>query len=305
MKPCSENQEWKTACFQLKRKITSRLGQLTNSRRQISRLVKDLLDVFEKGKSIHEIVLTWLLNFFSKEVVVRTLQPNPTQPIPTPKNPFYILIYVFVADVSGQKQAESEVIVQIPAAYPLAYVAIFLISKYPSLKPILVARFAKNCPWIVPFYISPKTEDAMKKMGYKRTEDTKWEEQFRYIERQSGILAVYAAMTTHQLNPRAVAGMELTPYGLANAWRWAARCLNHVASGEIEVAMMATFLEVANQALLKVYGRQAVKLVTVALGEEWSRQVERGPATGRLEVMKDEFQRTGRIGEEGFGGFVP
>ena len=206
---------------------------------------------------------------------------------------------------SGQKQAESEVVVQIPAAYPLAYVSIFLISKYASLKPILLARFAKNCPWTVPFYTSPETEEAMKKMGYKRTEDAKWEEQSRYIERQSGILAVYVAMTTHQLNPRAVAGTELSPYGLANAWRWAARCLNHVASGEIEVAMMATFLEVANQALLRGYGRQAVKLVRVAFREEWSRQVEKGPARGRLEIMRDEFERVGRIGEEGFGGFVP
>jgi len=239
----------------------------------------------------------WLLNFFSKEVVVRS--PLSRQ------NTFYILIYIFAADVSGQKQAESEVIVQIPAAFPLAYVSIFLISKFPSLKPILLARFAKNCPWTVPFYTSPQSEDAMKKMGYKRTEDSKWEEQSRYIERQSGILAVYAAMTTHQLSPRAVAGTELTPYGLANAWRWVARCLNHVAGGEIEVAMMATFLEVANQAILRVYGRQAVKLVMVALGEEWSRQVERGPAKGRLEIMKDEFERTGRIGEEGFGSFVP
>jgi len=39
LKACSENPTWKKACFELKRKITSRLGQLTNSRRQISRLV--------------------------------------------------------------------------------------------------------------------------------------------------------------------------------------------------------------------------------------------------------------------------
>jgi nucleoporin GLE1 len=175
-------------------------------------------------------------------------------------------------------------------------------SKYPGLRAILLARFAKNCPWTVPFYDDPKTEEQMKRMGYKRMEDDKWEEQTRYIERQSGILATYAALTTHTLSAKA--GIP-TPYPLSFAWRWAARSLNHPAGGEIEAAMMATFLEVTNQALVKGYGRQAYKLVRVAVGGEWVAAVVKGPARGRLEVMGDEFSRTGRIGEEGFGVFVP
>lgn len=47
-------------------------------------------------------------------------------------------------------------VVQIPSAYPLAFVCVFLMSKYPSLKDILLARFAKNSPWTVPFYEEPK-----------------------------------------------------------------------------------------------------------------------------------------------------
>ena len=85
-----------------------------------------------------ETVLTWLLNFFSKQVIV----PPPTRLLHLPTNP--------------QKQAESEVVVQIPSAYPLAYVCVFLMSRYPSLKAILLARFAKKCPWTVPFYQEPK-----------------------------------------------------------------------------------------------------------------------------------------------------
>ena len=82
--------------------------------------------------------------------------------------------------------------------------------------------------------------------------------------------------------------------------------MNHVAGNEIEIAMMATFLEVGNQALLRIYKRQAVKLVRTAVGGEWvGVGIARGPATGRLEIMKDEFERVGRIGEEGFGSFVP
>ena len=145
----------------------------------------------------------------------------------------------------------------------------------------------------------------MKRMGYKRMEDGKWEETTRYIERQSGILAVWTAMTTHRLNPRAISqDAEVHPFPLGNAWRWAARTLNHQATNEIECAMMATFLEVVNQQFLPVYRRQGYKLITLAVSGHWTGGI-RGPAVGRLEIMRDEFQRTGRIGEQGFGSFVP
>jgi len=142
-------------------------------------------------------------------------------------------------------------------------------------------------------------------MGYKRTEDGKWEETTRYIERQSGIFAVWAAMSTHRLNPRAPdQESEGHPFPLSNAWRWVARTLNHEATNEIECAMMATFLEIVSQSFIQKYGRQGQKIVQLAVGGKWVGQI-RGPAAGRLEIMREEFQRTGRIGEEGFGAFVP
>ena len=145
----------------------------------------------------------------------------------------------------------------------------------------------------------------MKRMGYKRTEDGKWEEITRYIERQSGIFAVWIAMTTHQLSPKALGHeADVQPFPMAYAWRWVARTLNHPATNEIECAMMATFLEVVNQHFLRTYKRQAQKIVSLAVSAQWIRGI-RGPAVGRLEIMRDEFQRTGRIGEEGFGAFVP
>ena len=191
-------------------------------------------------------------------------------------------------------------------------------SRYASLKAILLARFAKNCPWTVPFYEEPKvapphphaltnlqTEESMKRMGYKRGEDDKWEETTRYIERQSGIFAVWIAMTTHQLNAKALTqDAEERPFPLSNAWRWASRTLNHRATNEIECAMMATFLEVVNVTFVQRYGRQGRKIVEVATGGEWTGEV-RGPAVGRLEIMREEFYKNGRIGEEGFGAFVP
>jgi nucleoporin GLE1 len=145
----------------------------------------------------------------------------------------------------------------------------------------------------------------MKLMGYKRIDDGKWEETTRYIERQSGIFAVWTAMTTHQLNPRAVSqDAETHPFPLKNAWLWAARSLNHQATCEIECAMMATFLEVVNQQFLRTYRRQGQKLINLAVSGQWAGGI-RGPAVGRLEIMRDEFRRTGKIGEEGFGAFVP
>ena len=145
----------------------------------------------------------------------------------------------------------------------------------------------------------------MKRMGYKRDEDGKWEETTRYIERQSGIFAVWTAMTTHRLNPQALnQGVELNPFPLSNAWKWASRTLSHHATNEIECAMMATFLEVVNQVFMATYKRQGLKVVRLAVSDRWIREIK-GPATGRLEIMRDEFLRSGRIGEEGFGSFVP
>jgi len=206
------------------------------------------------------------------------------------------------------------VIVQIPSAYPLAFVCVFLMTKYPPLSEILVARFAKNSPWTVPYYDEPmvlptlgshsnyQTEEAMKRMGYKRTDDGKWEEQTRYIERQSGIFAVWAAMSTHELPKTQESPVH--PFPVSYAWRWAARTLNHPARNEIECAMMATFLEVVNQKLLRVYGRQARKVISLAVSQQWIGQL-RGPAVGRLEIMRDEFAKKGKIGDDDFGAFVP
>ena len=145
----------------------------------------------------------------------------------------------------------------------------------------------------------------MKRMGYKRTEEGKWEEITRYIERQSGIFAVWISMTTHELNPKALGqDAQVQPFPIAYAWRWAARTLNHQATNEIECAMMATFLEVVNQQFLRAYKRQGQKIVRLAVSEQWIGGIK-GPAAGRLEIMRDEFLRVGRIGEEGFGAFVP
>ena len=144
----------------------------------------------------------------------------------------------------------------------------------------------------------------MKRMGYKRTEEGKWEETTRYIERQSGILAVWVAMTTHTLTAKATAADgNNRPFPLSNAWRWAARILNHKATSEIECAMMATFLEVANQHILMTYQRQGQKLVALAVDKSWVGQIG-GPAVGRLEIIRDEFYRKGKYGEDDFGGFV-
>jgi len=142
-------------------------------------------------------------------------------------------------------------------------------------------------------------------MGYKRTDEGKWEETTRYIERQSGIFAVWVAMTTHRLNPKAPSQeAEEHPFPLSNAWRWAARTLNHRARNEIECAMMATFLEVGSRAFLQNYERQGRKIILLAVSEQWIGGMK-GPAVGRLEIMKEDFQRTGKVGEEGFGAFVP
>ena len=65
-----------------------------------------------------------------------------------------------------KKQAESEVVVQIPSAYPLAFICVFLMARYPPLKEILLARFAKNCPWTIPYYEEPQVNSTEEAIAY-------------------------------------------------------------------------------------------------------------------------------------------
>jgi len=50
-------------------------------------------------------------------------------------------------------QAENEVLAKAEAAFPLAKLVIGLMLRgHAALGEILIARFVKKCPWVLPFY---------------------------------------------------------------------------------------------------------------------------------------------------------
>jgi nucleoporin GLE1 len=82
-------------------------------------------------------------------------------------------------------------------AFPLAQVAITLISSHPIFQQILQGRFFKQCPYTIPLYIKRipgEDEDGFRKrLRYKKRDD-EWESEEQYNERICGIFAVYCAI---------------------------------------------------------------------------------------------------------------
>lgn len=130
------------ACFQAKRSITPKIGQLTSSRSAISRIIQQLDELL---KSIQQLVTSsssqapqggaessssggggeayvWALNHLSKSLI---------------------------------KQAETEVTAKLGTAYPLGRVVVGLLLRgHVKLGSVLMARLVKKCFWITGYWPS-------------------------------------------------------------------------------------------------------------------------------------------------------
>lgn len=118
----SQNPAWRKACFQAKRAITPKIGQLTSSASAIARITAQLDDVLSSmrapppaGPGAPE-PYTWTLNHLAKALV---------------------------------KQAETEVTAKLGTAYPLARVVVGLLLRgHTELGDVLMARLVKKCFWV-------------------------------------------------------------------------------------------------------------------------------------------------------------
>ncbi|EEB08682.1 RNA export factor Gle1 [Schizosaccharomyces japonicus yFS275] len=254
-KPVAENKEWKNYCISQKRKITPRIGQVTPSQAQIARITSNLHETFTAAKSQNETVYRWVLNFFCKGVV---------------------------------RQAEAEVSVNTVSAYPLASVCLKLCAMHPSLFDMLIARLQKKCPWVIPYVYDTTTEEGMKKAGFKRMSDGRWEQHTTYNERQCGIFAVYAAMIALDTS--------LAPAG----WKFFARILNitpppvqmiqtSLERGQTICAIVTTFLDVAGKAMIRLYKRQAEKLIIAACSEGYVGKQGGQSQYARLRIVGEDW----------------
>lgn len=261
LKPVSENAAWRTFCFQNKRKITPKCGQLTNSRQQITRITKDLEEIIKTSKEIATTVYHWILNFLSKAVI---------------------------------KQAETEVTVNLYSAYPLATVCVFLMSNHSDLVDILLARFAKKCPYTIPYLnYNKNTEEGRKALGFYRLRNGKFEEETSYTERQCGIFAVFAAIMQTEYVPNYLP--------IHFGWTLLAKILNESPSSETVFAIISTFIDIAGNAFMKHYGLQADKLIRLAVNE-WIGN-NKGSSATRLKILGEEWITQRKIGLKNGGQF--
>ncbi|EGG03034.1 uncharacterized protein MELLADRAFT_90528 [Melampsora larici-populina 98AG31] len=134
----SSNESFKTICRQAKRKITLKVGQLTNSSKQIQKVIIELGEVLQQTKQSDLNVYIWACNHLSKALI---------------------------------KQSETEVTAKPSTVYPLSRVVIGLILiGYPELGQVMMARIVKKCYFVTshrPIKFETESDELYgKRLGY-------------------------------------------------------------------------------------------------------------------------------------------
>ncbi|GJN93082.1 hypothetical protein Rhopal_006127-T1 [Rhodotorula paludigena] len=280
----SQNPAWRKACFQAKRSITPKIGQLTSSAEAISRIITQLDELLSSlrapppaGPGAPE-PYTWTLNHLAKALV---------------------------------KQAETEVTAKLGTAYPLGRVVVGLLARgHTELGDVLMARLVKKCFWLTGHW--PQKQPGQTDEAHQKTlghaPPTSSETLVQYAERMSGLVALYAAIL--QTSPLDPPQGPCPPSALANipphfrpaaGWRWLVLVLRApLVALEPTPLLLVTFFEIAGEALVEVYGRQFAKFLEVLL-REGVREGKAGfsdkakSSTVRLLLWLEEWEKTGRV----------
>lgn len=240
----SSNERFKTVCRQAKRKITPKVGQLTNGSRQIEKVIMELGDVLRETRKTGQEVYLWACNHLSKALI---------------------------------KQAETEVTAKLSTVYPLARLVVGLILVgYPELGEILMARLVKKCYFVAAY--RPMATEGMdegeyrKLLGYKPENSSQEETKIQYNNRMAGIVALFAAIKQTDLND-VVPSLKGTTdpkrfqripseLRLDSSWNWISTMLKPPMIGLTPSPRVITsFLEVSAGRLFEVYGIQFIKLL--------------------------------------------
>ncbi|WFD33294.1 Nuclear pore complex nucleoporin component [Malassezia cuniculi] len=251
-----ENPDMRKRAFAAKRAITPKIGQLTNSASEITRITDAIDQVLREARNEGEIMYTWALNHLAKCLI---------------------------------RQAEQEVAAKQDTAFPLARVALGLVLLGHDIGTVLMARLVKKCPWVLG-YVPPRdglAEDAYRrKLGFKTSDETSQ----LYASRMSGICALYFAVLQSSISetvrtiktsetPETLAGRVPESLRPSRMWTWQVRSMTPPHTQQPLVpALWCTFAEVAGPASLTRYGKQAAKLWRLLLGGV--REHKLGPSGG-------------------------
>lgn len=259
--PVSENPQMKKNCFQAKRLVRTKLGQLTDSNQQLQKVFIDVVKIIDQFQRANQTLFHWILNCFSKLLVA---------------------------------QAEIETISNVETATPLARLAVMLMDKYEALKELLLARFVKKCPLVIGYTCTIDTEGGRERMGWKRKEG-KYEDPNTYSERLSGICAVWVAMT---ISTGFDFGGRPHPYPVSNLWTFFARLANTPKDliTDVHYSVVGISWDISSQAIAEEFGRQGSKLLKL-LSTEWVivGKERKYPAALRVLLQGEEWMSSGKL----------
>nr|GAT49335.1 predicted protein [Mycena chlorophos] len=241
MKPIKAEKARRSAWGEYRRKITPKIGQLTND-----------------ANAIRDITI-----FIQSQIMV-----------PTPPHP--PMLYTGLCSSLAKAillQAETEVTAEKKAAIPLAQLtAALLDGGLPSFPEILFARLAQRCgPWAIPCMLPttdvtgqpwPDETARAKALGYRRSvEDRVAREPLaEYMQRIAGCMRVYFAVL--RIPPNAARPIN-SMFQMPRVWVWFARLLGNERLLESPVAaqLIYTALDVLGSYALQIWGHQWVKML--------------------------------------------
>jgi nucleoporin GLE1 len=216
--------------------------------------------ILNEAQQFNPLVYQWLLNFFCKCIV---------------------------------SQAETETIVSPQSAVSIGMLAVLITAMHPDTFEFMMARFVKKCPQIIGYSCSIDTEEGRKRMGYRRNEQGKWEEDTQYSERISGMTSVWAIMTSARLS-----GSRVQHYPISLAWAFLARHVNRPVdqTRDADFAAVAAWWDMSAEKLITAYGRQGTKLLNLAW-DDWTAAVanKRYPASVRLRLLGEDWKSSGKL----------
>lgn len=107
-------------CFKAKMGVTVKVGQITNSRQQVRRISNELCLLLDEMGRTSPVAREWLMDVLAKQIA---------------------------------NQAEKEVSVNRPLAFPMARIVQNVTAKNPDFLAIFMGRLVKRNPYLVPKYL--------------------------------------------------------------------------------------------------------------------------------------------------------
>lgn len=155
----------KKAKLQMRMNINKRIIQIANSRAHIKSIVNELTFIINEAWNQHGAdFMNYCIVITAKKIV---------------------------------EQAETQISLHSPSAFPVAQVVVDLSCQQKGLMPVIVYLIMKKCPYAVPRYISRRVDQSVRehkiKMGYTENGQS-LEQEMMYTERMAGILCLYGAI---------------------------------------------------------------------------------------------------------------